>query len=210
VAGAIEYRDKARAVGLAEISLRRVGWGCGVADFDLDGQSDIVVANGSTLEQERNPAELKAEPMFIFMNDGGAFSDVAALAGEATRRSYNARGLAIADFNHDGKPDIAIVSTEGRVVLLRNDTVTANHALTVKLRGRAAYCFGAKVEVWAGGKRQLRWYGSDVSYLSQHSPELIFGLGGQAGADRITVHWVGGAETTLEHVAAGTIAIAPP
>jgi hypothetical protein len=205
--GKLEYRDVARPRRLGEISLNRVGWGCALADFDLDGLVDIAVANGSTLEREDNPLLLKSEPMFIFMNDGAGFRDVAPLAGEATRKLYNARGLAVADFNHDGRLDIAIMTTEGVPVLLRNDTLNGNRSLTIRLKGRAAYCFGAKVEIWVGGRRQIRWYGSDVSYLSMHSTDMIFGLGRSDGASRVRVTWVDGKVSTMENVSAGYVEI---
>ncbi|PTY06102.1 hypothetical protein DB347_11650 [Opitutaceae bacterium EW11] len=209
-AGRLEFQDKARAFGLGEISLRRVGWGCGVADFDLDGRADLAIANGSTLEVPERPELLKAEPMFIFINEGGGFSDVSALAGEATRRPYNGRGLAIADYDRDGRPDFAFTTTEGQVVLLHNETPTAHRSLTVRLHGRAAECFGACVEVWVNGERQIRWYGADVSYLSMHATDLVFGLGEASFADRVEVHWVAGKETVCTHVPAGVVDVRPP
>lgn len=205
--GRFEYCDIARPLRLGEISLDRVGWGCAFGDFDLDGRVDIAVANGSTLEREDNPLLLKPQTMFLFMNNGQGFRDVAPLAGAATRRLYNARGLAVADFNHDGRLDIAIMTTEGVPVLLRNDTINGNRSLTIHLKGRAAFCFGAKVEVWVGGRRQIRWYGSDVSYLSMHSTDMIFGLGRAGGASRIRVSWMDGKVSTMDHVPAGYLQI---
>jgi len=205
--GKLEYRDKTRDFGIGEISVDRVGWGCALADFDLDGRIDIAVANGSTLEQEDHPELLKPEPMFIFMNDGKGFRDVAALAGEATRKLYNARGLAVADFDHDGDVDIAIMTIEGTPVLLRNDTVTSNKSLTVYLDGKAAYSFGAKVDVVIAGRTQTRWWGADVSYASCHAAEMVFGLGTAGRADRVTVHWVDGKVSTLVHVPKGVVHI---
>lgn len=208
--GKLEYRDKARPLRLGELSLDHVGWGCGFADFDLDGRVDLAVGNGSTLEQEQNPVLLKPEAMWIFMNDGSGFRNVAPLAGDATVRAYNARGLAIADYDRDGKPDIALMTTEGMPVLLRNDSLTRHRGLAVVLRGPAAFMQGAKVEVSAGGKKQIRWQGGDVSYLSQHDNALIFGLGDGAGAESVVVHWVDGKTTKLEHVPAGRVAIEHP
>jgi hypothetical protein len=205
--GKLEYRDKARPFRLGEISIDRVGWGCAMVDLDLDGRVDIAVANGSTLEKNDNPALLKPEPMFLFMNDGTGFRDVAPLAGAATTRLYNARGLAVADYNNDGYPDIAISTNEGEVRLLRNDTHNGNRSLTVMLKGHAAYCFGAKVEVWTGGHCQYRWWGADVSYLSQHASQLIFGLGRMPMVEKMIVHWTDGRTSTLTNVPAGVVRI---
>jgi hypothetical protein len=99
------------------------------------------------------------------------------------------------------------MTTEGVPILLRNDTINGNRSLTVHLKGRAAFCFGAKVEVWVGGHRQIRWYGSDVSYLSMHSTDMIFGLGRADHASRVRVSWVDGKDSTLNEVPAGFVQI---
>ncbi len=206
-AGKIEYRDKARPFRLGEISIDNVGWGCALTDLDRDGRVDLAVANGSTLEQNDHPLLLKPEPMFLFVNDDHGFLDVAPLAGAATARAYNARGLAVADFDGDGDVDIAISTNEGEVRLLRNDTRTENRALDLRLRGPAASCFGARIDVWAAGRRQTRWWGADVSYLSMHAPQIIVGLGNATKADRVSVQWVDGSVSVSENVPAGLVTI---
>ena len=198
-----EYHDKTREFRLGEISLDMVGWGCGFADFDLDGRPDLAVANGSTLEDRADPSQLIPEPVFLFWNDGQKFHDVASLAGPDTRRTYVARGLAICDFDDDSLPDLAISVNRGPVVLLHNETQTAHHALKIRLRGPAAMCVGAKVEVHAGPLPQVQWLGADVSVMSQHAPELIFGLGEREKADRVVVTWRDGQTTAFEDVPAG-------
>jgi hypothetical protein len=209
--GEVEYCDKSRPLRLAEISIERVGWGCAFADFDLDGRVDLAVANGSTLERNDDPSQLRPEPMFLFIGDDAGFHDVAPLAGEATARPYNARGLAVADFDNDGDVDFALAVNQGEPRLLRNDTDRhGNHALVIRLRGRAAWCFGAKVEVWAAGRHQVRWWQTDVSYLSMHGAELIFGLGPSDHAERVRVTWTDGRVSEQTQVPAGTLTLAHP
>lgn len=205
-----EYHDKTRELRLGEISLDMVGWGCGFADFDLDGRPDLAVANGSTLEDRADPAVLIPEPVFLFWNDGQRFHDVASLARPDTRRRYVARGLAIADFDDDGLPDVAISVNRGPPVLLRNETRTEHHGLKIRLRGPAALCLGARVEVQAGPLAQVQWLGADVSVMSQHAPELIFGLAEHNQADRVTVSWRDGCKTALHDVPAGRLEIRYP
>ncbi len=197
-----EYRDKTREFRLGEVSLNVVGWGCGFCDLDLDGRLDLVVANGNTLERKEDPSQLILDPMFVFWNDGQMYQEIAAQTGEALRVRRNARGLAIADFNGDGLPDIAVSLNRGQPLLLVNETETDNHYLKVRLRGRSAQCFGAKVEVIAGAAHQVQWYGADVSYLSQHAPELIFGLGPRTAADEVRITWGDGRTSTHRPVPA--------
>ncbi|MCP4012395.1 MAG: CRTAC1 family protein, partial [Phycisphaeraceae bacterium] len=203
--GDLEYRDKTRHLRLGEISIDTVGWGSALVDFDLDGRIDLAVVNGSTLEQKDDPRRLIAEPIFLFWNDGEQFTDVAPVAGDALRRTYWARGLAAADFDGDGDVDLAVSVNRGRPLLLLNETETTHRSLTVRLRAPAAARFGARVAVTAGGRTQYRWYGSDVTFLGMHAPDLIFGLGEQDVAERLEVRWADGNESTLIDVAAGPV-----
>lgn len=208
--GRLEYRDKTRHLRLGEISIEMVGWGSAFADFDLDGNIDLAVANGSTLELRDDPGRLKAEPVFLFRNSGRIFYNTAATAGEALRKKYWARGLAVADFDADGDVDIAIAVNRGQPLLLRNDTETGNHALTVLLAGSSAVCFGAKIEVRVKDKVQLFWYGSDVTFLGMHAPEAVFGLGANTSADEIKVTWADGKTTSIQDVPAGRLVVRYP
>ena len=207
-AGELEYRDKTRQFRLGEVSIDYVGWGTALVDFDLDGRLDLAVANGSTLERQDNPRLLTAEPLFLFWNDGQRFCDVAATAGAATSGRYWARGLAAADFDGDGDVDLAVAVNRGQPLLLRNETITDHHSLTVLLDGPAAACFGAQVTVVVQGRRQVRWSGADASYLSMHGPEMIFGLGANASADEVSVTWADGRRTALRQVPLGRVIVA--
>lgn len=205
--GVLLYLDKTRQVRLGEVSIGAVGWGCTVADFDFDGLSDIVVANGSTLEQTADLRSLQSERPFLFWNGSRRFLDVAKAAGDAMSSTHNARGLAAADFDNDGDVDLAISINRGQLLLLKNETVTEHASLSVRLRGSAAVCFGARVELVAAKKSQYRWYGADASFLSMHATDLLFGLGDAAKADRLIVTWADGRVSTLENVDPGRIEV---
>jgi len=199
----------ARVVGSVDefLAIDRVGWGSAFLDMDLDGRLDIAVANGSTLEEKQDHLLLKSEPLFLFWSDGRRFVELAADSGEACAGLYWGRGLAAADYDRDGDVDLAVVVNRGQPLLLRNDTQTPHRSLTVLLQGPAAASFGARVEVLSGGSRQVRWYGADVSYLSMHAPELVFGLGESDVVDSLSVHWSDGTETLREGVPAGHVEV---
>ena len=86
-------------------------------------------------------------------------------------------------------------------MLLRNDGGNRNRWLSVHLVGtrtnRSGY--GAKVYLEAGGKRQLREYGTAGSYLSQSAPEAWFGLGKIGRVEKVEVQWLGGKSQVIEN-----------
>ncbi|MAG58587.1 MAG: hypothetical protein CMJ83_20045 [Planctomycetes bacterium] len=205
--GGLEYRDKTRRLRLGEMSIDTVGWGCALVDLDRDGRPDLVVANGSTLEDKEDPRHLVPEPVFVLWNTGTRFVQVAASAGNQAARRHNGRGLAAADFDNDGDVDIAIVVNRGHLMLLRNETKTENRALKVLLRGTPAVCMGARVEVETVEGRQIRWWGADVTFLGMHASEMVFGLGESPAAKRVIVTWADGGSTTVENVQAGRLVV---
>ncbi len=203
--GGFEYRDKTRQLRVGEISINTIGWGSALVDLDLDGRLDIAVANGSTLEDKTDHTQLVPEPLFLFWNDGKRFVNIAPDVGDACARRHCARGLAAADFDGDGDIDLAVAINRGQPLLLRNETVVQNRSLSVRLRGPAVACFGARIELVVGAVHQVRWFGADVTFMGMHSTEVMFGLGKEERADKLLVRWADGLLSRIDNVAAGSI-----
>jgi hypothetical protein len=102
--------------------------------------------------------------------------------------------------------DILFAHLGEGVQLLRNEMQTG-HWLKVRLRSRVnggdllGFGDGAKVIAHVRGA-QLRRTVSSVSYLSQSSRTLHFGLGEAEGADRLEVRWLGGQTNFFTDLAA--------
>jgi hypothetical protein len=201
------FLDKTREFRLGEKSLNTVGWGCAFADIDLDGRQDIVVVNGSTLEDKADLSRLQPQQPFVFWNAGTRYLEIAAQAGPALSEPYSARGLAAADFDDDGDIDFAVSINRGQPLLLRNDTATTNRSLRIRLRGSPSVSFGARIEVQIGDRRQLAWWGCDASFLSMHAPEQIIGLGSAEQVDRVEVRWSDGTKSVRTAVAPGRLEV---
>jgi enediyne biosynthesis protein E4 len=111
--------DEARGTGL-EDPLFSVG--AAFLDYDGDGDVDVVVANylDSTPEWERAqpqfelrvPDDYMGQPSHLFRNDGnGRFTDVTAAAGLAMPPAdTKTLGVAVLDYDSDGRPDLYFVN----------------------------------------------------------------------------------------------------
>ncbi|WP_235905436.1 CRTAC1 family protein [Tautonia marina] len=95
--------------------LDAIGTGVALFDMDTDGDLDLFVAGGSEV---REGAVRSAGGPWLFRNDGpGQWSDTTQISG--LRHTGWAQGVAVADFDADGFPDLIVVQ-HGPDTLWRN------------------------------------------------------------------------------------------
>ena len=163
------------------------GWGASWADLDLDGRPELLLANGAIPVTSLGK---DAQRLRVVTTDGG---DVRELRTGASGRR-NGRGLAVADFDNDGDPDVAVASVGGRLQLYRNDGAPG-HWLEVSLR---RFVPGATVTaVLPDGRRLVRVAHAGGSYLSSEDPRLLFGLGDATSVREIDVRYPDGRTTRI-------------
>ena len=104
------------------------GWGLKFFDYDNDGYLDLILANGHPDDMigEYSQQVKYKEPLVLFHQEDGSLKNVSASAGPAFSRIFPARGLAIGDFDNDGRVDVLIANNGGPPVLLKN-----NAAMTI-------------------------------------------------------------------------------
>jgi hypothetical protein len=194
-------------IGLGHISLDYVGWGTAFLDYDNDGKQDILVVNGSTMQQSSDPTLLIPMRNLLFWNQGRdeGFFEVGLGSGEIFSRKQVGRGLAVGDYDNDGDTDAFVVVNGGTAQLLRNDAPQRNHWLKVRLQGRDSNRDGLNVRLRAVvGEREFhREVGATSSYYSQHAlGEELFGLGTATQVDSLEIGWPSGQSDLMLRVRA--------
>ncbi len=210
----IAFEDVSPATGLlAAKPPATVGWGTGLFDFDNDGHLDLMVVNGSTIEDELTlevleDPKLIPQPSQLLRNDGeGRFADVSRSAGEFFGEHLVCRGLAFSDYDGDGRMDAAVLVHNGPATLLHNVTPRAGHWLQVRLKGTQSNAFGigARVRVEAGDLVHSSQCVLGSSYLSCNSAWQHFGLGDATEIETLEITWPSGAVSRLEKLPADQI-----
>jgi enediyne biosynthesis protein E4 len=118
-----KFTDVSKQAGVAD-DKGYYGFGAAFCDVNDDGRLDLIVANDST-------------PKFLYLNKGGgSFEDVSFVSGFALNedgREQAAMGLAIGDYDNDGKPDFYITNfSDDSDTLYHNDGEALFNDVTFK------------------------------------------------------------------------------
>ena len=183
--------------GLGAPSLLYVGFGTAFFDADNDGDSDLYVTNGHVMDdiEAYSDSITYRERDFLFVNDGrGRFAERGQEAGTFFREVDVGRGVAVLDYDGDGRLDVALTRNGGRARLLHNETTSPNHWLSVRLQGRKSNRdgIGAWITATGGGKRRVAERRGGSSYLSASEGAVHFGLGSSPAPLDLEVRWPSG------------------
>ena len=107
-----KFTDVSKQAGVAD-EKGYYGFGAAFCDVDDDGKLDLIVANDST-------------PNFLYINKGGGvFEDASFVSGFALNedgREQACMGLAVGDYDNDGKPDLYVTNfSDDSNTLYHND-----------------------------------------------------------------------------------------
>ncbi len=213
------FTEVSERAGLAATSFPETGFGLGSLDLDGDGWIDFVVVNGAvniagaaagaggaTADDPLAPYRQRHQ---LFLNRGdGTFSDVSAAGGGAFATPDVGRGLAVADLDDDGDPDVVMSNAHGPARVLVNRLGPPAAWLGLRLvdgtaGGRDAYGAVATLRL-ADGRALRRRVHADGSYLSARDPRVLFGLGAGAAVAAVDIRWPDGSAQTL---GAGDVAL---
>jgi len=211
------FKDISDRVGLGDTTTPHVSFGVKWLDFDNSGWLGLMIANGHVQDNIAaiDPSTTYRQPTLLFGSlHGRRFRDLSTQAGPDLQRPLVGRGLAVGDFDNDGRVDALVVDSEGAPLLLRNQSAPVGHWLSLKLVGTKSNRdgIGALVTVTtstpAGSLTQTRLCHTDGSYLSASDVRVHVGLGRAAAAQTVSIKWPSGQRDTFHHVRANHFLVA--
>lgn len=187
-----QFLHVSRPMGFAAIGDLFVGWGTGFADFDRDGDLDVMATTGHVKRFPISGA-VKQQPLVWLQNDG-RFDRQSFATDVYLGMPHEGRGLAHGDLDSDGDVDVVVTHLVGSPSVLSNETVNGNAWLRIHLIGRKSSrdAIGARLGLKVGNQVVWRQIQGGGSYLSQSDLRPYWGLPAGASPGTVTIVWPSG------------------
>lgn len=191
--GQSNFRCATSTTGIMALGTLFVSFGTVSGDLDLDGDEDIVVANGHVL---RFPTGNSVEQFPLLLGNSGAGklvrqkSDASNYFGQ----KWRGRGVAAFDFDADGDLDLAISHVNQPSVILENKTKASGNWCTFELIGTHSNrdCIGSRVVFRTNKKSYLRNIVGGGSYLTQNPYLVHCGFPSNETLEQAEITWPNG------------------
>jgi hypothetical protein len=221
------FSEIAQMAGVAKTDW---SWAPLFADFDNDGDNDLIITNGFRRDtrdrdfgnQLKASVETDGEVAFdelidmipetevrnfIYSNNGDlTFTDVSEAWG--FDKAFNSNGAAYADLDLDGDLDLIVNNLDAQASLYENRSNTGDqNGLTLQLTNteKNASVLGSKVRIKTNEGEQFRELWPTRGYQSAVSTTLHFGIGIAGMLQQVEVTWPDGTFTTLLNVNASEV-----
>lgn len=204
------YRNEGERVfsdATNDADVRNGGWGWGAAfvDYDHDGDLDLVQTGGYDHNLIEFDKPFNNQPLQLFRNDGGVYSEVA--TDEGMTGSGSGKGLLTLDYDNDGDMDVFVVNNQGQPFLYRNDTNGTAAWLQIDTVGTLSNRdgIGARIELDPDnstvGDEIVRHVSGGSHFLAQSEFLAHFGLNNHNDPiDLIRITWPSGTVQELTDI----------
>ena len=198
-------------------------WSPLFADYDNDGDQDLLVTNGFPKDlTDKDFTNYKAQMYGYLAGDydiipripvvkvsNYAFENTGDFKFANHTKEWGmdnpsfSNGAAFADLDNDGDLDYVTNNINDPAFVYRNNTIGKMEGHPGYLRivlagsGQNPLAIGAKAELWSGGKLHYQEHFLSRGYLSSVDPVLHFGLGENGRIDSLKIIWPQGQTVTL-------------
>ena len=191
----INRGDHFEAVPLPVEAQMAPSFSVSVADFDGDGNEDVFLGQNFYPTAVGIPRYDNGRALLLLGDGKGGLSP---LTGERSGILVygDQRGAAYADYDRDGRLDIAVSQNAAATRLFRNQA--AKPGLRVRVKGTAANPDGVGAQlrlVYGSRMGAVREIQAGAGYWSQNGAVQVFGLAGTP--DAVWVRWPGGGESRV-------------
>jgi len=202
-------------------------WSPLLADFDNDGDKDLIITNGfpkditdkdfanyrsdvgnvATTRQLLDSIPIVKIPNYAYKSNGDlTFKDVTVPWGLNTPSFSN--GAAFADLDNDGDLDYVVNNINDKAFVYENTlyrsgqqkTDSTNNFLRIKLTDDKHQIIGTKITLRYNGQLQFYEHNMSRGFLSSVEDVAHFGLGNVTSVDSVLVNWPDGRSQLLRNV----------
>lgn len=189
--GHLTFQYSTFRIGISGLGNGMTGWGTALVDVDHDTDQDLLIING------RVPVtNLATDPELVRLYRNRTWNLDGSQGQAAQFREWTeqvglkavgpllGRGSAVADYDNDGDPDVAINTIAGNLVLLQND---GRHGNWLQVTFDSFSPGAMAIAELPDGRQLVRELYVGSSYLASEDPRLHFGLGTASDVRRLQV-----------------------
>ena len=232
--GDLTFTDVSQETGTSDTGW---GWAAKFFDYDNDGWLDLYAVNGwvsagkksyvpdifeMILRPQVDFEDVRSWPPMgkkslsgyqrnkLFRNHGGQiFSDQGAHQG--LDLVSDGRGVALADFDNDGRLDLLVANANSKSVLFRNRAPVKGSAganwVGFSMKGTSSNraAIGTQIRLKVGGRTLLKFVDGGNGFASQSTQRVYFGLADHAKIEALEIRWPSGLRQTFGEVQANSL-----
>ncbi len=201
------FDDITDSSGMGALSRNKAGYGVILADLDNDGWKDSFVSCGH-VEMRNAPGQPVSQHNAVFRNLGrsGKWQALARESGLLSGPAGRHRGLAMGDFNGNGRLDLVTTAIGASAELWSNESDGGNW-IRFRLRGTKSNrdAIGAVVRIQTRAGEQWNHMTTSCGYASSSHGPVHFGLGQESRVQNVEIRWPSGAVQRLSKLRGGSV-----